>query len=61
MHVSVRKCIIHTAYLLHVSAIYVAIFREVLHGYASFEISIRYLNTHSFYYVDQYFTFKDDP
>jgi len=29
MHVSVRKYIIHTVYLLHVSAIRVAVFREV--------------------------------
>jgi hypothetical protein len=29
MHISVRKCIIHTVHLLHVSATHVAIFKEV--------------------------------
>jgi hypothetical protein len=29
MHINVQKCIIHTVYPLHVSAIHVAIFREV--------------------------------
>jgi hypothetical protein len=38
MHISVRKYIIHIVYLVHVSAIHVAIFREVHAKYRYFEI-----------------------
>ena len=43
MHIIALKCSIHTAYVLHVSAIYMAIFREVHYKVLFWTSSILYI------------------